>query len=54
MPTYDFRCQKCNKHFSRRMPISEFVRHRTACPACRSKRVEKRITGFFAVTSKKS
>ncbi len=54
MPTYDFRCLKCNKHFSRTMTISEFVRRRAACPSCGSKRVEKRITGFFAITSKKS
>ena len=54
MPTYDFRCSKCKKHFSRSMTISEFVRRRQTCPACGSKKVEREISGFFAITSKKS
>ncbi len=54
MPTYDFRCTKCNKHFSRKLTISEFVRRRVHCPSCGSKRLEKLISDFFAITSKKS
>jgi putative FmdB family regulatory protein len=54
MPMYDFRCLKCNRKFSKAMTISEFVRRRQTCPSCRSKRVEKQICGFFAMTSKKS
>jgi putative FmdB family regulatory protein len=54
MPTYDFRCLKCHKKFSRVMTISEFVRRRQPCPSCGSKKVEKQISGFFAITAKKS
>ncbi len=54
MPTYDFLCLKCHRKFSKTMTISEFVRRRQSCPACGSKRVEKQITGFFAITAKKS
>lgn len=54
MPTYEFRCLKCQKKFARHMTISEFVRRRQSCPSCGSKRVEREIAGFFAITAKKS
>jgi putative FmdB family regulatory protein len=54
MPTYDFHCPKCHRRFSRTMTISELVRRRQSCPSCHSKRVEKLVSGYFAITSKKS
>ncbi len=54
MPTYDFRCEKCNKDFSLTMSISEYDSKKVRCPGCKSTRVKQQITPFQTVTSKKS
>jgi len=54
MPTYDYRCRKCNRRFSLVMSISEHGRRKPVCPRCKSRRVEREFTAFFAKTSKKS
>ena len=54
MPTYDFQCDKCGKKFSQIMTISEYEKAKLVCPHCKSKKISQRITGFTAITSKKS
>jgi len=54
MPTYEFTCDKCNKHFSVTMTIRERERHKTKCPKCNSTRVRQQFSSFVAKTSKKS
>ena len=54
MPTYMYRCKECRKTFERVLTISEHDRTRPACPKCKSRKVEQCITGFHAVTKKKS
>ena len=54
MPTYDFRCEKCNKKFSLQLSITEYDKTKFRCPKCKSTRVKQQIAPFQAVTSKKS
>ncbi len=54
MPVYEYRCGACKKKFSLKMTVSELEKGRPKCPKCGSKKTEKLVTGFFAVTSKKS
>ncbi len=54
MPTYDFKCEKCNKKFTRTLSISEYDKTKFRCPKCKSTRVKQQITAFQTVTSKKS
>jgi len=54
MPTYEYRCRKCNRKFSVVMSLSEHDRRRVACPHCKGHSVEREFSGFFAKTSKKS
>jgi putative FmdB family regulatory protein len=54
MPTYDYRCEKCGKKFSRIEPISQHGRKRPKCPKCSSVKVAQIFSPFFAKTGKKS
>ncbi len=54
MPTYDFKCEKCNKKFSETLSVSEYDKTRFRCPKCKSTRVKQQITSFQTVTSRKS
>jgi putative FmdB family regulatory protein len=54
MPTYEFKCEKCKKKFTKVMTISEYEQKKMRCPKCKSTRVKQQITTFQAVTSKKS
>jgi putative FmdB family regulatory protein len=54
MPTYEYRCEKCNRKFALVMSISEHDRRRPKCPKCGSGRVTQMISAFFAQTGKKS
>ena len=54
MPTYDYKCKKCNKKYSIVMTISEHEKKRPKCPKCGSTSGEQLITSFVAKTSKKS
>ncbi|MFH1566404.1 MAG: FmdB family zinc ribbon protein [Gemmatimonadota bacterium] len=54
MPQYDFRCLKCKKAFALNMTMAEYGRRKHKCPKCRSTRVQRQLTGFFAQTKKKS
>jgi len=56
MPTYEFICTECKKTFSKVMSMGEYSKRKQfKCPSCESSRhVQRKVTSFFAVTSKKS
>lgn len=55
MPTYKYFCDNCRHRFKRVESISAHEQHRKpACPKCRSKRVSRVFSGFYAKTGKKS
>ncbi len=54
MPTYEYRCRKCSHEFTRVLSISEHEKYQPACPKCKSKKVDQKISSFFAKTARKS
>jgi putative FmdB family regulatory protein len=57
MPTYEFRCEKCNKRFEQVWSLSEYdkrIKEKHKCPKCGSTRVVKTIAAVQVKTSKKS
>ena len=55
MPAYEYVCKDCNEEFIVFLSVKEYDAKPTVkCPHCESDNVVKRITGFFAKTSKKS
>ena len=53
MPTYDYRCEACNKSFSLAMSMKEHDEKKIKCPKCSSVRVKQKVSSFFAITSHK-
>lgn len=54
MPTYEYRCDSCGKHFSRVESIALHGRRRLSCPKCKSAKVTQVFSAFYAKTVKKS
>jgi len=55
VPIYEFVCADCKKSFSLTLHISEYEKKKSfKCPSCESRHVRRKVTPFFAVTSKKS
>jgi putative FmdB family regulatory protein len=54
MPSYDYRCVKCNKGFSAILSIKDHDAGKVKCPKCGGKKLEQRITSFMVKTSRKS
>jgi putative FmdB family regulatory protein len=55
MPAYEYDCKDCNKEFTVFLSIREFeAKPKIKCPHCESDNVQKKMTGFFTKTSKKS
>jgi putative FmdB family regulatory protein len=54
MPTYEFRCVKCKHSFEKVMTVAQREKARPVCPACKGRKVEPVLGGFFAKTSRKS
>jgi len=54
MPTYEFRCPKCNENFSITLRLKEYEEKNYSCPKCGEKKLEQLITPFLTKTSKKS
>jgi putative FmdB family regulatory protein len=54
MPSYEYECQECNKHFTVLVSIAEHDSKRPACPKCKSKKVTQVLASFYAKTVKKS
>ncbi len=55
MPSYDYVCSACKKTFTIFLTLKEAEAHpRVLCPDCKSDKVEKQFTAFFAKTDRKS
>jgi putative FmdB family regulatory protein len=54
MPTYEYRCEKCQKEFSLVLSMAEHDTKKIRCPACKSSKVTQQYSVFYAKTSKKS
>jgi len=54
MPQYEYVCNKCKKAFTLIMTLAEYDKGNVACPKCKSKKTEQKLSTVFTVTSKKS
>ncbi len=55
MPIYEYTCQECKRDFVIVLSIKELeARPVVQCPNCKCDKVEKKYSGFTAMTSKKS
>jgi len=54
MPVYEYQCQGCRHQFTVVLTITEHDKLKVECPKCKSKKVEQRLSAFFAKTAKKS
>ncbi|MBI5188847.1 MAG: zinc ribbon domain-containing protein [Nitrospirae bacterium] len=55
MPAYEYICNDCKKEFTVFLSIREFdMKPKVNCPNCQGDNVVKKLTSFFAKTSKKS
>jgi putative FmdB family regulatory protein len=55
MPAYEYGCRDCNRDFTVFLSLTEYeAKPKIVCPHCGSDNVAKKITGFFAKTTKKS
>ncbi len=55
MPVYEYVCKNCGKEFTISLSFKEFeAKPEIKCAHCESNNVQRRFTGFFAKTSRKS
>jgi putative FmdB family regulatory protein len=57
MPTYEFRCEKCNKTFDLTWSLAEYdkrIKQKQKCPKCGSTRVVRALSLVQVKTAKKS
>lgn len=55
MPAYEYECKDCKKEFVLYISLKELEEQpKIKCPSCGCDNVRKKISGFFAKTSKKS
>ncbi|WP_303721867.1 zinc ribbon domain-containing protein [Malonomonas rubra] len=54
MPTYEYRCEKCQELFTVVMSMAEHDQDRVECPRCQGKQVTQQFSVFYAKTRKKS
>lgn len=54
MPIYEYHCQACGLDFSRTESVSAHERAKVACPKCKSTRVQRTLSPFYAKTGRKS
>ncbi len=54
MPNYEFRCSGCGEPFTVHESVKDHDQHKEQCPKCASRKVEQRMSAFYAKTSKKS
>ncbi|MEW6117587.1 MAG: zinc ribbon domain-containing protein [Nitrospirota bacterium] len=55
MPAYEYTCNDCKKDFTVFLSLKEAgTVSKISCPHCQSDATTKKLTGFFAKTSKKS
>jgi putative FmdB family regulatory protein len=54
MPHYVFRCQSCDKEFTKVLHMAELEKTEVNCPHCGSNKLQRHVAMFSAITSKKS
>jgi putative FmdB family regulatory protein len=54
MPIYEYHCTACDHDFSRNESLADHERAKVTCPKCRSSKVERTFTSFYAKTGRKS
>ncbi|MFN7170649.1 MAG: FmdB family zinc ribbon protein [Candidatus Omnitrophota bacterium] len=54
MPVYEFQCKECNEAFEVKCSIEEYTKLKPTCPRCKSDRVERKISPFYAQTESKT
>ncbi len=55
MPAYEYQCKDCQKDFTTFLSIKEYEeKPKVKCPHCESDNVQRKFTGFYAKTDKKS
>jgi len=54
MPTYEYRCNKCEEVFTLILSMKEHESGQAACPKCQSTEVTQQLTTFTPKTSRKS
>jgi putative FmdB family regulatory protein len=54
MPLYEFICTTCGKTFELILTVDGYEREERQCPHCRSRNVERVMSGISVITSKKS
>jgi len=55
MPVYEYACKDCGREFTIYLSLKEFEeKPEVKCTYCGKGNVQRKITGFFAKTSKKS
>ncbi len=54
MPEYEFFCTACKETFSTTLTLVEYEKGKIVCPKCGSRKLNQRVTAFYAITSKKS
>ena len=54
MAIYEYRCLNCQRTFTRMESVAEQGKTAVTCPQCRSTRVERVYSSFYAKTVRKS
>ena len=54
MPTYDYKCNECDREFSRLESMERHEKGRVRCPKCKSDQVSRLLRSFYAKTVRKS
>jgi len=54
MPTYSYKCKKCDHRFQEILSFKEYEEGKRKCPKCGSRSVEQILETFFAKTSRKA
>lgn len=54
MPTYEYRCSKCEEGFTLIMSLKEHEAGKATCPKCGSEEVKQQLSHFISKTSRKS
>ncbi len=54
MALFEYHCTACSHDFERFMSLAERERAKVACPECKSTKVERVFTSFYAKTIRKS
>lgn len=53
MPSYLFRCHDCLKPFTKQLSLHDYDQGGVVCPSCGSNDVERQLSLFYPITSKK-